>query len=729
MSEGRWDCYRVRIPRFENMQEHEWDSAVIPVRELMLEHPNNRLITHIKPSNLSMVREQRENRKNRVDSEWKRVIYESEINLISNQVRKSPPLDIKHYILFPDTDNVYPSDFPTSYRVSEEVPEFPFTGEYTEHPSGYLFPMQSSGENRRRPMMKIIALHSFKGTWKLNKPFGQIIRQADGELFVSCAFDRVSEFAKEKRLNELEAELISGSTQKVSTTNSRNELQRLYFDAENSLQLDGLKVVRSAVFIALVGGTEEDLENRVRKLKSDVISSAAFNDLNGYQLAAFRAAFSPNSINWRTLPNALRYTATTSTQVVACGMWGWNLVPKFKGVYFGSRLSIHSRRGDQGPFYHFAWEDAKGSKLPAHLAVWGMTGAGKTVSVSQGLLGEMAMGTQVAVLDPQGNFTRLANAVGYDQTSYLRVGEKGDSINIFDVVHQEQSDQIDHVSTCLELLRLPRQDVSRPFNEEEEVAVTQALRSVYNGIGWEYLSQNRQYTPTMGVFVERLNQVSHEENISAGIDLARYYRKIYCEGDNATLFNKQSTLDINMTRPLTVLDFEKLFRNTKGSLQSLWYYIVASAVYREIRLNPQLRQIMCIDEFGTMGKNPALVEQVEVMTRTMRTFRGAVWLLDQTPHTLSGIRGGQGQMLSAGGNTQERKTILEQIPTMFVFKLKKDGYSAIKEQYPGIFTDSHIKYLAQNPLGKGYCVFVNENTGAQPLRVDLTSRGQLLLGS
>ncbi|MEM8856963.1 MAG: DUF87 domain-containing protein [Chloroflexota bacterium] len=329
-----------------------------------------------------------------------------------------------------------------------------------------------------------------------------------------------------------------------------------------------------------------------------------------------------------------------------------------------------------------------------HANIFGKTGMGKSTNIRAMLHREAEQGTQIIVLDPQPHVKKFAALFDENTMDYHLVGSQNLTFNPLDVVWPNFAQQADHVRAILKIMLNPDGDTPRRFNTLEVAAIEDALKHTYAFLEWDELLNDQSITPTLEIFCKHLTKCGPEAE-----QLAHELNTLYVEGDRASVFNAQSSLDTRLQKLVCIYDFSPIFNSAaSGGMEGLFYYIVLSAIYREVRMNPHKRQIIFIDEFGAMMREPSLVKALAVMYKTFRTFKAGIWVADQNPFTLAGISSlGQG---GGGKDLDERLSILRNTPRTLAFGLDYDDAQQLEEIYPRQIQRSHIQFLANARPGQ-----------------------------
>lgn len=225
----------------------------------------------------------------------------------------------------------------------------------------------------------------------------------------------------------------------------------------------------------------------------------------------------------------------------------------------------------------------------ANSVVFAKSGAGKSYCVKLEVLRSMMLGTDVIIIDPEGEYKDLAQTVG---GSYLRVSLTSDRrINPFDLPSAIQDEELQpgdllrsNIINLHGLLKIMLGGVT----PEEEGILDKALNDVYalKGITMDMVDPSKIPPPTMEDLYDILS------TMEGGVSLSQRLQK-YTSGTYSGIFNKPTNID--MSSGLMVFSI----RDLEDALRPIAMYIILNFIWNRVRSQLKKR-ILVIDEAWTM---------------------------------------------------------------------------------------------------------------------------------
>jgi len=686
--------FQVKLPRFEQLSRQDQDRAVLGLVSFFAHLGPCRLLTYVTPWKLDRLVQARRELAVTAPQEWQRRGLREEVQLIRRTAKHRRLLKIAHYLLV-DDDDISITDLNAWGIYAEEAsPPAPVAGDYHEQVD-HLTPVVQNERGRwlidnSRPHVSIMASHKLSRVWSAGQPLADLINHADGPLILAVDLRKVRPEMVEMAANSWQAVLNEGRR------SANQEAEKALQAAEFALNTEGESVHDTRVAVMLLESDLSRLRERARGLRRRLNRYMGVDRLLGYQHAAaelFMPIIRPNG-----LP-AGNYNVLSSGAAIMAGIWGYGSVQTHEGIYVGEKLSLNGG-GRRGLYYMQGWRGQR----PHHLNAFGKTGAGKSTNVRALLNREAEQGTQIIVLDPQPHVRLFADLFDAEILDFHRVGYGRLTFNPLDVVWDRLDQQSDYVRAILKIMLNPDGDTPRRFDALDVAAIDAALKLTYEGHGWEELLRDQTITPTLEIFCKRLEQCGQP-----GQSLAQEIWGLYVAGERALTFNQPSSLDMHLRKQVVVYDFSPVFSGREASMESLYYFITLSSIYREVRANPERRQIVFVDEFGAMMREPSLVRSLALMYKTFRTFKAGMWIADQNPFTLAGIN--ESAFQSQNPQDLELKlSILRNTTRTLAFNLDYDDALQLKTLYPGQILDTHVHFLTRAEPGQAVIRTDDEGT-------------------
>lgn len=719
---ARVKSFQVHIADFNQLDSSEQYGAVMRLVSFFANSGDMRLLSYSLPWQPNTWQETRAKLSQQTLYPWQRRGYEEEIRLGNRLSRNQALHTINHYLITRGSTLQAGHLANWGIAATESAPPSPIKGNYSAG-IDHLKPVLPDGTlDRTRPYVAIIASHRFKDQWGWTAPLPGILSEATGPLVVCLDIHHIPNKKVELATNGLQA--TADTITKISDKEVLLRLQAADFILTQLTQGQSLHHVR--LYVMLLDTNLERLkEERIPSLKSRLSAFMSVETLKGYQAGAatvFTPSFNRAGV---AVPAGNHNVLSEGVSVMAGGMWGFFSNENYNGIYVGARKSV------TGQFVGLHYLDLWRGNSAAHMGIFGQTGKGKTVGTQALLTRQMEQGVQVIVMEPQGHSRRLAALVGEENSLYVQVGYDM-TFNPLDIVEPDFSEQVDYFIAILELLLNPRgSDPGRPrryLSNMEIAAVSEALTKTYRGLSVEELLNDQSKTPTMEVFCARLAQ------INGGRELATELKRLYVEGPWSATFNATSSLNMRLRNPdgtlipAIIFDFLKVPEDRR----TLFYFALLAAVNREIRKSVPYGQkrperLFFIDEAHYLMTGSNLAVWLAKQFKTARTFRTGIWVADQDPMTLIGLRSDGGKMLgSEGHDTMSGIYMLNNMPYIMCYGLSLDASRPLAQIYPE-FRNSHLNYLAQS--GPGQAVL---KTGKGVHIIDMVlrpSEEKYLLGS
>ena len=704
------NAFQVSLGDFEQLTVDDQTGAVLNLIGLFNNFNHCRHYSFVIPTNLDSLVDERTHIAANTKKPWQRRGIQEEIRHIREVNKRDRLQRISHY-LTTDEEFIAASDLGNwGIMARAAKPEMPFAGHYRDE-IDHLVPVYQLGKAYKqdfsRPYICVLGSYELRGSWTLRKPLVEMINDADGSIAVCIETQKVRPERIELTTNSLTALVNEGKRGAKQDDLKQLEAARFCLNHDS----EATHFVR--IIIVLMNTNLQELKKERTQLVRKLSPYIRMDKYMGYQSAGleyFRAGK-----RTMTLPKGDHPVLSSGIASMA-SLWGFGLERPNEGIYVGQRLSFY-KEGFRGIYYMKGWDGQKAH----HANIFGKTGMGKSTNIRALLHREAEQGTQIIVLDPQPHVKKFAALFDDETVDYHLVGSSNLTFNPLDVVWDNFGQQADHVRAILKIMLNPDGDTPRSFSTLEVAAIEQALKLTYEFLSWEELLQDQGITPTLGQFCGHLEGCGPEAQ-----RLAHEIHTLYVAGDRSKVFNASSSLDTRLKKLVCIYDFSPIFDSTAGGgMEGLFYYIVLSAIYREVRQNPNKRQIIFIDEFGAMMREKSLVKALAVMYKTFRTFKAGIWVADQNPFTLAGISSFSG---GGGEDLDQRLSILRNTPRTFAFGLDQGDADQLREIYPQQIQQSHVQFLAG--ADRGQAVIRADGEGTEMVYFSLKpSEFEHLIGS
>jgi type IV secretory pathway VirB4 component len=242
-----------------------------------------------------------------------------------------------------------------------------------------------------------------------------------------------------------------------------------------------------------------------------------------------------------------------------------------KGVLYG----INSQNGSFIIFDRFSLENS-------NMSVFATSGAGKSYFVKLESVRSLMLGTEVIIIDPEGEYKALADAVGGQNISFS-FGSPS-KINPFDLsqVYEEKENNLGLKILSLHSLFKVIMGQLTPI---QEALLDRALVATYKakGITQDPTTQNKE-APLM----EDLYKILIGMETPEALDLAARIEK-FVRGSFVGIFDKQTNIEIN--NPFTVFSVKEL----QDALRPVAMFVILDFIWTRVKkdLKPRL---LVVDE-------------------------------------------------------------------------------------------------------------------------------------
>lgn len=250
----------------------------------------------------------------------------------------------------------------------------------------------------------------------------------------------------------------------------------------------------------------------------------------------------------------------------------------------------------------------------ANIGVFGHSGAGKTYLMSTLLMGSLAAGHQVFVIDPEHEYKRLA--AGLDGVEIdLHLGS-GHSLNVLELRPNSSAEPAEAetatererwlgpaVADAVDLIAI----ICGGLDEPERAVAEAAVRSAYAD----------EPDPVLADVAGRLPQEGRTGRI-----LSRWVK-----GSLGAMFSAPTNVDLDAQ--LVVFGMREL----REELVAPVHFLLAEALWSRIKTRGR-RRLLVVDELGLLFEDPTIRRFVVALARRIRKYDGALVFATQNPGDL-----------------------------------------------------------------------------------------------
>src|SRR3990167_6006845 len=321
-----------------------------------------------------------------------------------------------------------------------------------------------------------------------------------------------------------------------------------------------------SLYVSLIANTMEELNENSKKLVSTLNSILLLPKTATLQMEEGFKSTIPLGRDFLFLTRNMDTTSLASTFPFTSAM-----LTQDKGIMYG----INQQNGSLIVFDRFSLENA-------NEVVLGKSGAGKSYLIKLEALRQFMFGTEIIIIDPEGEYSKLAEAVGGEIVEFS--ANSAIKINPFDLsgVYEEGENELGLKILSLHgLLKI----VFGKLDPTSDAILDRALVETYRQKGITVEPKTQKETPPLMEDLYKVLLGMEEKNAS---DLALILEK-FIKGSLSGIFNQQSNFDIK--NPFTVFNIKGL----EEELRSIAMHIILDFVWTRIRRDLKKR-ILILDE-------------------------------------------------------------------------------------------------------------------------------------
>ncbi len=607
-------AYELNLPDFAAINDDDVN-AVLGRLSNSLRGPRLRLLSYINaivPSEFEAVRR---GHMARQTTSFGREYMEHEVRMLRSYLQRVPAWSMRHYLVTWGRPIQAMSDW-----CVEAMPPEPLPGDYLES-DRYLRPTEPGN-----PFVTIMGSFEFRGVWSWRSPWASLVSQAIGPMIVCLDAVQISE----DRIRIAR----QGLQNMLNISPNDPDAARLAQLANTALQ-SGDEFYEMRLLLMLTDTRLDRLEQRCERIRQSNENTLGLSMLEGQQAAALDYFTSKGAPILGTSSHS--FTLGSALPTAFGGVAGVINTVQPDGVYFGFRSGMAGQ--PLGPLH---WRLFSESNRAGHMGFLGMTGSGKTVSMSA-LLGRFRATEDVSIvlIEPMGNASKLAQLLQRDPgMHFYQLDWAGLCLNPMDWVAESLdvdtglSEQQNHLKALLQVM------LNRNLTNMEEGYVAQALRQVYVGLEGEALD-DPDSAPRLELLCECLREFRHSDKYGVIADqLATEIDLKYVSGGYGRIFNRTTNLPTDYTGA-HLFDAAAVAGSDSGNrdFQTILYYSMFSHFLRVARRNKQqgkkVRSIIAIDEYYALSRNEFLKDRLNFMVRTLRNLYALLWVAEQTLETFT----------------------------------------------------------------------------------------------
>jgi len=248
-----------------------------------------------------------------------------------------------------------------------------------------------------------------------------------------------------------------------------------------------------------------------------------------------------------------------------------------KGIFIGTNV-YHNSLVFLNPFTSETTENN-------NINIFGVSGAGKSVT-SKILASRMYMqGTQIIIIDPEGEYVNLARTLGGEVIQFSR----DNGINPFSLAGSGENQILDHVAMLKTFFRF-----FVPNNKYDSAIIDRILVSIYKNYP--------EKKPIFNTFLTRIKNTPMYEHLA-----------ILNNGSLKGIFNADR--DLELTNDFIVFDLKALSEN---EIKPPAMYLLTSLIWQLVNTISQRQRMLFIDEAHTLLKDQDTAKDYQKLVKQAR---------------------------------------------------------------------------------------------------------------
>ncbi|QVK09456.1 Mbov_0397 family ICE element conjugal transfer ATPase [Mycoplasma mycoides] len=474
------------------------------------------------------------------------------------------------------------------------------------------------------------------------------------------------------------------------------QLQALEY-LENQLQVDKNVLTNSSLMIINVADNLKDL----RKLEQKNLLNAKRSkiNINPIPFKQFEGLAQASLIT----TNNLKESVAMSSYNVSHGWPFQNENNNDNNMFI---LGESDSTGEPIIFDQFCKNNSRRTNY--NMFTVGSSGKGKSTDVKKAIVANLAQNNKVYVIDPQNEYAKLGHKFGasiidlgsgYNTTInplqvQIQLFEEDQKLSIGSIINKH----LEWIETFFSL-------INPDWSQDQLVLVMEFVKELYKNKGLyklrTYKSLESFNYPIISdliklmrnyKFVDEFEEQRKKLTLANIIDRLSY--NFEYNGKYHHIYNGQTNIDLS--NDFIIFNTQKLF-NTSSSNGKVGLFVLLSFIQNKIFNNAiefaNTNTVLVIDELHMYidPNNPATLDFVYSMTKTVRKFNAGMILCTQNPS----------DFLGSSMVTKKAEAILQNCQYAKFFGLKQKDLEAVIDMFKssGGLNNSHQKFLADSEIG------------------------------
>lgn len=493
---------------------------------------------------------------------------------------------------------------------------------------------------------------------------------------------------------QLLAEKESGKITNI--TKLENTVRQLYAE-RGKIERDEENLFHIQVFANLYADSEDELDKKDEMLN---------NRLKGKKIELMSPYLRQDESYKNALPFAKVYTDDrfrnlNSGAVTSLFPFYNSEISHEDGIFAGINME-----GRTPSFIDFYNRDVLRN---SNFTIFGASGSGKTYAVSTFIIRSAFKGVRTAIVDPEGEFRVLTQALG---GSHLYIAPGSDTrINPFDLEEEDETDDNgkptgrkalnvkEKVADVLNLIGVMAGGLTR----EQESLTSIILDQTFKDFGFTddpnslyvvdsmldertkefYHHGDKKPMPTFSDFHDRLRSHAEESNNSDLISLANSLEMFKRDGING-MFDGQSSTNVDFTAPIITFDVSDL---EEGTMRPIGMFVALSWIWEKfVKKDPEIKKKVICDEAWML------------VNKHMTGYEYTANFLDKASRRIRKRNGGLGivsQNFREFDNSEQGKAVLTNSSVNFFLAQASTDIDALQNRFKLSDGEKNFLYTAR----------------------------------
>lgn len=342
------------------------------------------------------------------------------------------------------------------------------------------------------------------------------------------------------------------------------------------------KLFQLSINLALRSQSLKDLERLTRLIDSTLASNMFFTGI-----ARYRQLDGLQSVLPRAQDKLSQKRNLDSTSLSLCFPFSSSEYVQESGILYGVNISNNS----------LVMLDRFGLNN-ANSITFAQSGSGKSYASKVEIIRNLAQGTDVIVIDPEREYSKLADSVG---GTVIRISvDANEHINPFDLEFRENTSLSEHIQDLTEIISLMADGLS----SSEKAIVDKAIVDIY---------RKKDRAPTLKDFHRQISKT--DKNLALRLDK-------YVNGSLSDLFTNPT--NVNLNNRMIVFDIKDMSEGLRQIMMLIIAKFIQGVVMTDVK-----KRLLVIDEAWILMEQEQSAKFVAALVRRARKYWLGVSIISQ----------------------------------------------------------------------------------------------------